>query len=141
MSNSVFQTRDQKFASVIYQQIQEIKQQPVANQKRYGVIAHQLPILIRTAGLAQTLVFISSRSKKKETGKEDEFSLFLSHLTKTINLDTPDIVQYTIQVDLSSYMYITQQLLDALLWYKRFAQSILGVDPTDQLDEKQGDEE
>ncbi|MFD3164297.1 type III-B CRISPR module-associated protein Cmr5 [Herpetosiphon sp. NSE202] len=141
MSNSVFQTRDQKFASVIYQQIQDIKQQSVANQKRYGVIAHKLPILIRTAGLAQALVFISSRSKKKELGKDDEFSLFLTHLTKTINIDTSDIVEYAIKVDLSKYMYITQQILDALLWYKRFAQSVLGIEPTDQLDDEQGDKE
>jgi len=37
-------------------------------------------------------------------------------------------------------MYITQQVLDALLWYKRFAQSVLDVDPTDQLDDEQGAE-
>ena len=155
MSNSVFQTRDQQYAASAYAHIEEVLEKYPKldvksgdtlallykkNRKRYGVIAHKLPILIRTAGLTQALAFISSRSKKKKTGKEDEFSLFLSHLAKTINIDTNDLVQYSIQQHLSNYMYITQQVLDALLWYKRFAQRVLDVDPTDQLDDEQGAE-
>jgi hypothetical protein len=34
--------------------------------------------------------------------------------------------------DLVVYMQLTQQVLDALLWYKRFAQTVLGVDGTEE---------
>jgi hypothetical protein len=33
-------------------------------------------------------------------------------------------------------MLLTQRSLDALLWYKRFAQSILHVDASDAAEEK-----
>lgn len=157
MSNSVFQTRDQQYAASAYAHIEEVlKKYPKLDvksddklalfyqksRKSYGVIAHKLPILIRTAGLAQALVFIISRGKNKDSSKEDEFKLFLKHLSTTINFtcEPEQFVCRIIDLDLTEYMYRTQQVLDALLWYKRFAQSELDVDSTDQLDDEQGAE-
>lgn len=134
MSNSIFQTRDQKFASLIYQQIQAIKQQPVANQKRYGVMAHKLPVLIRTAGLAQAVIFALTRT-------DNESKLLIQDLNRLLEIDLKEQCFGHNAQNLSNYIYLTQQVLDALLWYKRFAQSELDVDSTDQADEMRGNGE
>ena len=58
------QTRDQKYAVDIYKRVSEVKKFEEADRNRYGAMAHQLPILIRTAGLAQALAFLDSRDTK-----------------------------------------------------------------------------
>lgn len=47
-------TRDQRYADLIRQQVQKIKEEKTREEcARYGSMAHKLPILIHTAGLAQ----------------------------------------------------------------------------------------
>lgn len=116
------QTRDQKYAAAVYKQIVEIKKKKKEQYTPYGAIAHKLPVLIRTAGLAQALEFVNSR------GKEEQKQL-LADLAATIGQsDTVTLLKRAREVELGEYMRLTQQVLAALLWYKRFAQSVLGVD-------------
>lgn len=117
-------TRDQKYATTIYDQVTKIKKKE-AEYKAYGAMAHKLPILIRTAGLAQALEFVNSRGK-------DVQRLLLTDLAATIERrDKETLLESTRSVSLSEYMRLTQQVMSALLWYKRFAQSILGVDASE----------
>ncbi len=114
------QTRDQKYATIAYNQVYTIKDKEGC--KKYGAMAHKLPILIHTAGLAQALAFVNSRDK--EIQKQ-----LLSDLKAAIELDDPRTLLAHVQnADLNEYIRLTRQVLDALLWYKRFAQSILGVE-------------
>jgi CRISPR-associated protein Cmr5 len=95
--------------------------------KQYGAIAHKLPILIRTAGLVQALSFVEARSKKEIQKR------LLTDLKATIEPNDPrTLLVHAQQADLSEYMRLTQQVMAALLWYKRFAQSILGVDASEE---------
>ncbi|WP_054537068.1 type III-B CRISPR module-associated protein Cmr5 [Herpetosiphon geysericola] len=150
MSNSVFQTRDQKFAASAYAHIETVLKQypkPVdkpntekskeeksieakyqTSRNVYGSMAHKLPILIRNAGLVQALAFAQSRDKS-------EINLFLEHLAITINFTckAQDFAAKVAELELAEYMYRTQQALDALLWYKRFVQSILDIDPSNAI--------
>lgn len=114
------QTRDQIYAATVYEQVSNIRREP--EYKKYGAMAHKLPILIRTAGLVQALAFVEAR------GKEIQKRL-LTDLKVTIESNEPrTLLMHAQQADLSEYMRLTQQIMAALLWYKRFAQSILGVD-------------
>ena len=45
-----------------------------------------------------------------------------------------EFVKQCLTLPLLRYMYLTQQVLDALLWYKRFAQSVLNVEASDAGD-------
>src|SRR6266516_7590141 len=59
------QTRDQIYAVDVYKKVSAVKiNVEEADRNRYGAMAHQLPILIRTAGLAQALAFLDSRDTK-----------------------------------------------------------------------------
>ncbi|NJP05008.1 MAG: type III-B CRISPR module-associated protein Cmr5 [Chloroflexaceae bacterium] len=118
-------TRDQQYAATIFEQVQSIATNPEQKQE-YGSIAHKLPVLIRTAGLAQALAFVEARGKPPH-------QLLLNHLATTINCQ--NLVEQSRTVELNEYMRLTQQALDALLWYKRFAQSVLGVEAGEENSE------
>ena len=49
------QSREQQFAKDIYEQVNASVQYPHDSEerKKYGSMAHKLPILVRTAGLVQ----------------------------------------------------------------------------------------
>lgn len=115
------QTRDQIYAATVYDQVSTVREKE-PEYKKYGAMAHKLPILIRTAGLVQALAFVEAR------GKEIQKRLLID-LKTTIEPDDPrTLLKHAQQANLSEYMRLTQQIMAALLWYKRFAQSILGVD-------------
>lgn len=119
------QTVDQKYADGIRQQVLEI--QPDPDYTKYGAMAHKLPILIYTAGLLQALEFVCSRGERIQ-------KRLIEHLAATIGQqDTAALMKAVREADLSGYMRLTRQVLAALLWYKRFAQSILKVTPTEDV--------
>jgi|SRR5579875_800525 CRISPR-associated protein Cmr5 len=116
-------TIDQQYADIVRQKVLEI--QPDPNYKKYGAMAHKLPVLIYTAGLLQALEFVCSRG-------EDIQKRLVEHLALTIGQqNTSALIEAVREADLRGYMLLTRQALAALLWYKRFAQSILKVAPTE----------
>ena len=113
------QTRDQKYAVDVYNQVLRVKEE---DRNSYGSMAHKLPILIRTAGLAQALAFVEVKAKSNNA-----YEQLLKDLTATLHL-TRRLNDEAREAELSKYMLLTQQSMAALLWYKRFAQSVLGIE-------------
>src|SRR5260221_8046358 len=107
-------TREQEYAAKIYTQINvEIGGKSPAQQKKYGSMAHKLPVLIRTAGLAQALQFVDSRGS-------DEQRLLLQHLALTLGFNDAvgggpqakvQLLDSSRTAQLPAYMRLTQQSL------------------------------
>jgi len=131
------QTRDQMYATNVYKKVTKTREEE-KDYKKYGGFSNKLPILIRTAGLAQALSFVEARGNKP--GER-----LLRDLADTIGkVDMITLTKAAREVQLSEYIRLTQQVMDALLWYKRFAQSILGVEQdqaTEVAEERSGEEE
>jgi CRISPR-associated protein Cmr5 len=129
-------TRDQKYATIIYDQVCKIKREkPEKEYTKYGAMSHKLPILIYTAGLAQALTFVDARGEQIQ-------KQLLKDLAATVGHNDADtLLKVVREANLSSYMRLTQQILAALLWYKRFAQSILGVEASDSNNDTTSDSE
>jgi len=121
------QTRDQKYAARAFERVSDVFQHMTeGNRKKYGSMAHKLPVLIRTAGLAQALAFVDSRSEEPQ-------KRLLEHLAEAVGVGTKgDLLNRSRTAPLTEYMRLTQEVMAALLWYKRFAQSVLGVDPGEE---------
>lgn len=130
-------TRDQERAKLIFEQVSAV---PTEDRKRYGAMAQQLPILVRTAGLCQALEFVATR-------KKDYDNLLLDHLAaavypppapsdsnRVLRGDREALLRNSRTADLQKYMWLTREVLAGLTWYKRFAQSVLGVESTDEGD-------
>ena len=112
-------TRDQEYAISAYERVSIVSK----NEKEtYGAMAHRLPILIRKAGLAQALSFVEAKATDKPA-----YGSLLADLKATVRRNE-NLATLARSVELEDYMLLTKQVMDALLWYKRFAQSILGID-------------
>lgn len=125
------QTREQQYATAVYGQVSQFKKEyeaDAAKIKQYGSMAHRLPVLVRTAGLAQALTFVEARNKQ-EAGKPSKPSLLLlDHLAVVVGKSSGGaLAKAAREENLLTYMRLTQQVLAALVWYKRFAQSVLDV--------------
>lgn len=116
-------TLDQRYADLIREQVQTIKDgKPKVEQAKYGSMAHKLPILIHTAGLAQALAFVEARGF-------DIQKCLLHDLAEVVQPgEKKSLLERAQQADLREYMRLNHQIMVALLWYKRFAQSILDID-------------
>src|SRR6266702_2764189 len=120
------QTRDQKYAVDIYKRVLEVKKFAEADRNRYGAMAHQLPILIRTAGLAQALAFLDSRDTKGHKRLLIDLAATISQPGKLLQRARGEKGE-----GIADYMLLTRQIMAALLWYKRFAQSVLDIKLSD----------
>ncbi|MEI2693362.1 MAG: type III-B CRISPR module-associated protein Cmr5 [Anaerolineae bacterium] len=131
------QSREQQYAASVYARVESFRAQHSderdRDRKRYGSMAHKLPILVRQAGLVQALAFIQSRNKAPT-------NQLLDDLAQTVGANTTaNLLDRSRRANLVEYIYLTDQVMLALKWYKRFAQSVLKVDPTDD-DDGGGDE-
>ncbi len=108
-------TRSQTYAALIYAQVSGV---PKAEGQKYGTMAFKLPVLVRTAGLAQALAFVESRGSAEQ-------QKLLQHLGAAVGV--PNLAERSRNADLGEYMLLTRNVMAALDWYKRYAQSILGV--------------
>ncbi len=121
------QTRDQHFAKAVYKQVAELTDSQDFKVKKYCAIASKLPILIRSSGLMQAYAFVESRAAKE---KEVEAKKFLEHFAETLSFGSQSALGDKVRTsDLVTYMHLTRNALAALLWYKRFAQSVHKYEP------------
>ena len=117
-------TRDQRYAAVIYAQVIELEPQKKEEWvKDYGRLANKLPVLVKTAGLAQALSFVQAKGGSG-------YERFLHDLCDSISKiakKSIDLPNESRNAKLPDYLWLTQQVMTALHWYKRFAQSVLEV--------------
>ena len=157
-------TRSQKRALEAYTRVRNRASQWHPDKHRpereaYGRLAHRLPALIRTSGLASALVFIETRVKEghktedrkakghkafvedfkealaalaKEVGVSKNQSMpITSAIVAELNPTTTDITQLVLELNLTSYQLLTLEALALAMWFKRFAESVLDVLPTE----------
>jgi len=114
-------TLQQEYAQKVYKKVESYKDN--SERTQYGSMAHKFPVLVRQAGLIQTLAFVQTRGKPAQ-------KVLLEHLAQVVaDQSATEFVQQCREADLTTYMWLTRQTLSALEWFKRFAQSVLEVDP------------
>ena len=121
-------TREQKFAAAVFKRISEADKLAKEDKTKYGSMAHQLPVLIRTAGLAQALAFVDARRDSVLQRLLDDLAATLGRTSRA------DLIQISRDAPLADYMRLTQDALAALLWFKRFAQSVLEITPDQKVE-------
>lgn len=128
-------TREQKFADVIFSQVEVVSKDGDQSKKdEYKSMTENLPVLVRTAGLTQALHFVEKRNKK-----------LIEHLAITLDIEGNDVdekckrlLEKSRKANLEDYIYLTNKVLTALQWYKRFSGSLLKKpkQPTEKKDDK-----
>ncbi len=125
-------TLEQEFAEKVYAKTAAFgagNPKGKVERDRYGAMAHKLPILVQTAGLAQALAFVQSRGK-------DGHKELLRDLAQVVfdenDLDGGGFAAKSRTAKMQEYVFYTRRTMLALKWFKRFAQSVLDVDPTQE---------
>jgi CRISPR-associated protein Cmr5 len=130
-------TLNQEYALKSHERVTNVAEKSKSYQKKYGTMAHKLPILIRTAGLVQALAFVEAKGTKTPAWQD-----YLNDVAQTIGRNNGQALRKeSQQAELSDYIRLTREVSAALLWYKRFAESILKVEASEQAeDEVEGEE-
>ncbi len=126
-------TKDQKYAPVIFEQVKKVRElgkSKKIDSDKYGSMAHKLPVLIRTAGLAQAVGFVASRG-------DEAHKLLLEHISQVVGVD--DLSERSRKGELQDYIHLTREVMSCLVWYKRFAESVLDVKLGEEDDVGGGD--
>ncbi|HHV78301.1 MAG TPA: type III-B CRISPR module-associated protein Cmr5 [Firmicutes bacterium] len=113
-------TRSQIYALKVYDQVRGMADREEDFRKKYGSMAHRLPALIRSSGLAQALGFLETRATR-----EKAHAMLLQHIEEAVGESS--LVCRSRKADLCEYMSLTRKVMLALEWYGRFAESVLGV--------------
>ncbi|HNC45051.1 MAG TPA: type III-B CRISPR module-associated protein Cmr5, partial [Acidobacteriota bacterium] len=76
---------------------------------------------------------LTSVSAPRGTRGGDEGKLLLRHIAEVVQLTNLETLQSTVRkAELRKYIRLTQEILTALVWFKRFAQSVLKVEPGEE---------
>lgn len=127
-------TRSQEFAVAVWDRAQESrdakndKGQKTFNKQQYGGMAHYLPTLIQSCGLTQALAFVLSRGKDGHKNLLNDLAIVLGHN------NGKKMWEEVIKASLGDYMRLSERSIEALLWFKRFAQSELKIENGGELD-------
>jgi CRISPR-associated protein Cmr5 len=119
-------TLQQKYAQRVYKHVEAFGEEHPRDSKErieYGSMAHKFPVLVRQAGLIQALVFVQTRNKDAQKAVLEDLAQVVA------GQDTQVFVHQCREAKLMDYMWLTRQTLSALEWFKRFAQSVLEVEP------------
>jgi CRISPR-associated protein Cmr5 len=120
------QTRAQKNSKQAYEHISQL-QLSGTDAKLYGSICHTFPIMVLRSGLAQSVAFLWIKAESDKPA----YQTFLKHLSLISNGPSnetyKDFQQRIQEMDLAEYQRTTRTILNASVWYKRFAESMLNV--------------
>ena len=126
---SELMTRDQKYAAEIFKQVKALE--PHKNEewvKDYGRLANHLPVLVKKAGLAQALSFAEAKASQGDKQLLQDLQTAINEIGR----QSVNLMDRSRMAPLSEYLWLTQQVMTALHWYKRFAQSVLYVNQGDE---------
>lgn len=111
------QTRNQEIASDVFLKVSNHKDKSKKQKEEYKSMAEKFPVLVQTAGLAQALSFVKADDNEMR-------QKLLADLCAT--LKRPNLCNESLNTkNLQEYLHLTRQVMMALLWYKRFAKSVL----------------
>jgi len=114
--------------------VREVVQQPPKTREIYGNLCHEFPVLVRTCGLCQAVAFCADKAQSDEKARAEAYRLLLKHIGKVLGVETDgnggandQLLKTILQASTTEYMLHTRRVLQAWVYFKRFAVSVLGV--------------
>ena len=131
-------TRSQDYSKIVFEQISALEL-PKDKQKIYGSLCHTFPLMVMRSGLSQSVAFVLVKAKLQDRLEDRHkesmpHKVFLENLASLSGLLLDEgrvprkFQEKTHELELFEYMRITRKILAASIWYKRFAESLLGVE-------------
>ena len=126
------QTRAQQQLIFAADRVQRVASKGEDVKNIYGGMCHKFPVLVRTCGLCQAIVFLEAKKASANADRKQAHTLLLEHLGELIHEIDPqassNVVEAIRTADTLTYIRYTRQILAAWIYFKRFAVSILEID-------------
>ncbi len=123
------QTRAQKDLQMAYELVSRVQEQyPDAKNETKSIhsqLCKQFPIMVLQSGLCQTLAFHADKAKKDDA-RAKAHQIILQHIAQIMNVETALTSVQTCGV--LKYIYFTRRILEAWVFFKRFAVSALKLE-------------
>jgi CRISPR-associated protein Cmr5 len=127
-------TRQQRYLRRALDDVRTVSGQPEVVRKVYGGFWHALAVLVRTCGLCQTVAFIEAK-QSGESDRPQAFRLVRDHIAGILDVAESRLLLDSVRGwETLEYMRRTRSVLEAAVYYKRFAESILKVLPGEHRD-------
>ncbi|MCY4589135.1 MAG: type III-B CRISPR module-associated protein Cmr5 [Alphaproteobacteria bacterium] len=104
-------------------------------KKEYGTLAHKLPGMILSNGLAQATGFLLAKGNPEHKALLDDLNAVLRASGAADFRDGATLHRHIIESDLRQTLMLTRRALEASGWIKRYVQGVLRVDATGDSDE------
>lgn len=124
-------TRKQEDLTRALDHIGAMASESEATRTIYGSLCHALPALIRTSGLCEALAFVH----EKAAGGGDRgaaHARMWEHVAATLGVPPHQLLEHVRTRPSLAYLRDTVRVLEASVYYKRFAVSLLGVEPGEE---------
>ena len=127
-------TRQQHHMSLALDHITEVAGHPEGVRTIYGGLCHSFPIVVRSCGLCQALAFVAAKAAPS-TERGTAHTLLRGHIAAAFALQPGKLLDTIRAAEMPAYMRHTRTVLDAWIFYKRFAVSILKVESAQEGEE------
>ena len=132
------QTRQQQDALQAHAHVSSPKVKEI--QQDYSRAVYRFPVMVRVNGLQQTIGFYAGKAASRGKGQGEK--MFLQHigevLEDVLGETTDSLPEEIARLEMGEYLWCTRRCLEVSIWYRRFVESILKIDPTGA---KTGDDE
>ena len=136
--------REQAWAQAAFVAVEKIAQEGKEQAGSYGRMCLRLPALIQENCLCQTIAFIQAKvgvGQGTNGPKPAAYRRLLDDLGRALGCDTPGQVpleEEARKADVSTYQRLSQEALICSVYFKRYAEAVLKVGPTDGDEETEG---
>lgn len=100
--------------------------------KAYGAICMKLPILVHQSGLAPALHHVAQLSKAEKRMILDHLAAQLHDAGILPNATREGLLRYAREASTTGVVGATREAQRCLEWYRRFAKTILRVEPGEE---------
>lgn len=120
-------SRQQDYMRQALARVRDIQKNPEVSDKArkdFGALCHKVPALVLNNGLGLTVAYLEAKSSNANDG----FDLAHGAIAGLLGRDPANLNDHLVGRPNQSYMLDTFTVLDAWVFYKRFAVSLLGVE-------------
>lgn len=124
------QTRNQKDMKRALELVSSLEQADPELKRIYGGLCHSFPVMVLQSGLCQAVAFSAAKTSsedQRERARARAHQKLLEHLGAILEVEG-DLLAHLHEAPTTAYMHHTRRVLEAWVYFKRFAKSVLKVE-------------
>lgn len=121
-------TRAQRDMELALNCVREVTGKQEKVREIYGGLCHSFPVMVRTCGLCQAVAFSEDKRQSNDSNRAEAHQLLLNHVERILELPPQSLLNKILAADAATYLLYTRRVLNAWVYFKRFAVSILKVE-------------